>query len=157
MSDADEAETLERVDALLESLQTADAPYWTANDVMSAASDALVTSLTACDLYHLWSRLTDWYELKPDDRAAAVAAMRRAATEWPAVKDDPAARDALFQELVGGHQSASTRRGRALVVPRRAASPEHQGRTVRRRLPRLIKEKLRGDSRCRVATPESNA
>jgi hypothetical protein len=97
MSDADEAETLAKVDALLESLLTANEPYWTAVEVMSAASDALITSLTACDLYRLWSGLTDWYELKPDDRAAAVAAMRRAATEWQAVKDELAARDAYFK------------------------------------------------------------
>jgi len=97
MSDADEAETLARVDALAESLPTADEPYWTAVDVASAASDALVTSLIACDLYHLWMGLTDWYELKPDDRPAAVAAMRRAARGWAVVKDDSAARTAYFK------------------------------------------------------------
>ncbi|MDP1849814.1 MAG: hypothetical protein Q8K79_18655 [Solirubrobacteraceae bacterium] len=98
MSDADEAETLARLAALADSLGTADEPYWTANDVMAAASDALITSRTACDLYHLWAGLTDWYELKPDDREAAVAAMRRAATEWIAVMDEPAARAAYFQK-----------------------------------------------------------
>ncbi len=97
MSDADEAETLARVDALAASLATADEPYWTANDVASAASDALVTSLIACDLYHLWMGLTDWYELKPGDRPAAVAALRRAAREWAVVKDDSAARAAYFK------------------------------------------------------------
>jgi hypothetical protein len=64
-----------RVDELIESLPTADEAYWIAVGVSNAASGALVTSITACDRYHLWSGLTDWYELKPDDRAAAVAAM----------------------------------------------------------------------------------
>jgi len=75
---------------------------WTAVGVSNAASGALITSNTACDLYHLWSGLTDWYELKPDDRAAAVAAMRRAATEWPAVKDERTARDAYDPGDDGG-------------------------------------------------------
>ena len=66
------------VDALVQSLLETDEPYWTANEVMGAASAALATSLAACDLYHLWAGLTDWYELKPDDRDAAVEAMRRA-------------------------------------------------------------------------------
>lgn len=51
-----------------ESLLSADEPYWIARSVGGAAGDALVTSLIACDLFHLWRRLTDWYELKPDDR-----------------------------------------------------------------------------------------
>lgn len=115
MTDADEAETLARVGALVETLLTADEPYWMAVDVMSAAGDALVTSLTACALYQLWSGLTDWYELKPDDRAAAVAAMRRAAREWPGIKDAPAARDAYFEswsEVISGQALGEA--GRAL-------------------------------------------
>ena len=101
MSDADEAETLAKVDALVESLPSADEPYCTAIRVAGAASDALITSLIACDLYHLWSGLADWYELKPDDREAAVAAMRRAATEWLTVKEEPAARAAYFDNWSG--------------------------------------------------------
>ena len=96
MSDADEAETLARVNALAESLVTSDEPYRLASSVGDAASDALVSSLIACDVHHLWRGLTDWYELKPGDRAAAVAAMRRAASDWAVVKDDPAARGAYF-------------------------------------------------------------
>jgi len=97
MSDANEAETLARVAALAASVTTADEPYWAAVDVASAASDALVTSLIACDLYHLWMGLTDWYELKPDDRPAAVAAMQRAASDWAAVKDNRVDRTAYFK------------------------------------------------------------
>jgi hypothetical protein len=97
VTDADEAETLARIDVLARSLPNADEPYWIAVDVASAASDALVTSLIACDLYQLWTGLTDWYELKPNDRPAAVAAMCRAATGWADVKDKPAARKAYFK------------------------------------------------------------
>jgi hypothetical protein len=71
MSDANEAEALRRVDALIESLPAADEPYWVGVDVMGAASDALVTSLTASHHYRVWAALTDRYELKPHERAEA--------------------------------------------------------------------------------------
>ena len=97
MSNADEAETLATVNALAASLVTSDEPYWIAKSVGDAASDALVSSLIACDVYHLWRGLTDWYELKPSDRPAAVAAMRQAASDWAVVNDEPAARAAYFE------------------------------------------------------------
>lgn len=96
-SDADEAETLGRVDAIIETLPTADEPYCVANAVAGAASDALVTSITACRHYELWMGLTDWYELKPSETSEAVAAMRRAASEWLSVRDDPAEQQRYFE------------------------------------------------------------
>lgn len=96
MSDADEAVMLRRADALVATLPAASEPYWVATEIMAAVSGALITSLTACHLYRMWAALTDWYELKPDERPEAVATMRRAATEWLEVKDDPAVRGEYF-------------------------------------------------------------
>lgn len=68
-----------------------------ASDIGDTASEALVTSITACHHYRMWRELTDWYELKPDERSQAVAAMRRAATEWLGANDDAAARQRFFE------------------------------------------------------------
>jgi hypothetical protein len=68
-----------------------------ASDIGDTASEALVTSITACHHYRMWRELTDWYELKPDERSQAVAAMRRAATDWLSVKDDAAAQERYFE------------------------------------------------------------
>jgi len=98
MSDANDAEALRRVDGLIELLTAADEPYWLAVNVMGAARDALVTSLTACHHYRIWAALTDRYELKPDERPEAVAQMQRAALEWLAASDDAAARERYFDK-----------------------------------------------------------
>jgi hypothetical protein len=78
----------------------ADDPYWAATDIAAAASDGLTISLSASHHYAIWSELTDWYELKPDERPAAVAAMRRAAAEWLAAKDDAERRTKYFESWV---------------------------------------------------------
>ena len=44
----------------------------------------------------MWASMQDWYELREGDAAEALESIRQAATEWPAVKDDPAARDRYF-------------------------------------------------------------
>jgi hypothetical protein len=44
----------------------------------------------------MWSALTEWYELKPDERPEAVATMRRAAEEWLVIAADSEARDAYL-------------------------------------------------------------
>jgi hypothetical protein len=98
LSDANEADTLRRVDALIELLPASDEPYWVAVDVMGAASGALVTSLTASHHYRIWAGLTDRYELKPDERPETVAEMLQAASEWLTVKDDAGARRSYFDK-----------------------------------------------------------
>ena len=76
----------------------ADEPYRVAVEVSNAASEALLTSLTACQHYRTWAALEDWDELTPDERPEAVAAMRRAATQWLIVKEDAAARERYFDD-----------------------------------------------------------
>lgn len=98
MSDADEAETLRRVNALVESLAEADEPYRVAVEVIGAASGAAATSITASHHYRVWAALTDRYELKPDAWAEAVADMQRAALEWLGTEDNPDARARYFDK-----------------------------------------------------------
>ena len=95
-SDADEGDTLRRIDELVATVSNADEPYWVAVEIMGVAGEALVTSVVACHHYRMWAALTDRYELEPDERPDAVADIRRAAMEWLVVKDDPAGRDCYF-------------------------------------------------------------
>jgi hypothetical protein len=97
-SDAEEAETLKRVDGRIAEVLTADEPYWAAVAVADAASESLVTSNQASHHYRIWMALTDRYELKPDERREAVADMQRAATEWIAANADDAARARWFDQ-----------------------------------------------------------
>lgn len=99
-----EDEALRRIDEAIASLLNASDTYWAAVAIASAASDGLMHSGLACDHYAIWSELTDWYELKPDERSAAVAAMQRAAAEWLTAKDDDAQRT-YFQRWLPDDQN----------------------------------------------------
>jgi hypothetical protein len=86
----------EELDRRIAAVPAARNPYQAALEVTSCAADLLVSSAVASRLYQLWSALQDWFELKPGEEAEAVAAMRRAATEWLAARDDLMAREAYL-------------------------------------------------------------
>ncbi len=75
------------LDRAIGAVATAKDPYEAAVSVSGVAGEHLVTSVVASRLYQIWRELEDRWELKPDERAEALALMRRAATEWLAVKD----------------------------------------------------------------------
>ena len=139
--EADEGDALRRIDALVESLPAADEPYWVAVEIMGVASEALVTSIRACQHYEIWAALTDRYELKSDERPQAVAAIRRAAAEWLGVKDDPVASDEYFDqwlyEILGYRRTVP--KGWILVVEELSAgvyrvhAEDRHGRSVTRK------------------------
>jgi transcriptional antiterminator Rof (Rho-off) len=83
----------ERLDALMEQIASADEPYPIASEVGGCVLDAIIDSLPAEYVYLIWAELTDHWELKPDERAEAETLMRRAATEWLAVRHDATARE----------------------------------------------------------------
>lgn len=91
-----EDEMVEQLDAAITAVASADEPYWAAVAVQGAASSFMTELGLAYRLYWMWSELTDWYELKDDERPEAVAAMRRAADEWRAVGADSKGRDAYL-------------------------------------------------------------
>lgn len=93
MSDRDWPEA---IDERIIAVATADDPYWAATEIGSAAIHHLTRSRVATSLYLICAELTDRYELNPDEREAAVAAMVQASTEWARAKDDPDARDAYL-------------------------------------------------------------
>ena len=79
-------------------------PYWAAVEVHGLSASLMEQFGVAYRLWWMWAALTDRYELKLEERPAAVAAMVRAADEWLAVADDETARDAylerwMFDEL----------------------------------------------------------
>jgi hypothetical protein len=57
----------------------------------AAGTDGTQAEIDCCKaLWLIWGALTDWVETRPDEKLAAEAAMRRAATEWVDVADDAA-------------------------------------------------------------------
>ena len=86
----------EELDRRIAAVATARNPYEAALEVTNCAVDQLAASETASRLYQVWSVLQDWLELKPGEETEALAAMRRAATEWLAAGDDPLAREAYL-------------------------------------------------------------
>ena len=48
-------------------------------------------------MWLLWGALTDWIEVKPEETPQAEAAMRRAAQEWLATRDEVEAQRAYFE------------------------------------------------------------
>lgn len=87
---------MNELDALIAQAPTAEDPYEVGLAIMSAAVEPMLTSDIASRQYVLWGGLTDRLELKPEEGADALTAMRQAATEWQAVKDDSTARDEYF-------------------------------------------------------------
>jgi hypothetical protein len=88
--------TYNELDALVAQVPSAENPYEVGLAIMSAAVEPMLTPDIASRQYVVWGGLTDWFELKPDERAEALRDMRRAATEWDAVRADPTARDRYF-------------------------------------------------------------
>ena len=84
---------LENLDALMAQIATANEPYWLGANVLECVVDAITVSATANSVYLIWSELTDRYELKVEERPEAEAEMRRAASEWLAIRHDATARE----------------------------------------------------------------
>ena len=96
MDETSATEMWERVDSLMVRIADAEEPYLLGTEVGGCVMDEIVKSVVASRVYRLWGSLTDMYELRPEERREAEALMRRAATEWLAVRDDDAARDKYF-------------------------------------------------------------
>jgi hypothetical protein len=66
-------------------------PYERGRDIHSAAMSAASGESPEAEhcwaLWLLWGALTDWVELKPDERLMAEDTMRRAAKEWLELPD----------------------------------------------------------------------
>jgi hypothetical protein len=86
----------EELDQRIAAVATAGNPYEAAVAVTNCAGEDLVASATASRLYRVWAALQDRFELKAEDRAEALAAMRRAASEWLVARNDPIAREAYL-------------------------------------------------------------
>jgi hypothetical protein len=82
-----------QLDDRIAAVAAASNPYEESSFVLGCAVDYLLTSITASRLYQVWAALQDWFDLNVAERPEALAAMRRAASEWVAVKDDPLSRD----------------------------------------------------------------
>jgi cold shock CspA family protein len=111
-----DAEPPAKLDSLIAEIPSADHPYHASLAVTGAALD-VIDSEFGGDLYGMWSALQDWYELREEDAAEALRAIRQAAREWPAVKDDQAARDSYFERWRSTVAAAFKR-------PRRPAGPD---------------------------------
>jgi hypothetical protein len=66
-------------------------PYDAGLAIMGTAMDRVVDDEYCEALYLIWAGLTDWVELNPSEEKQADEAMHRAAAEWLAISDDPAA------------------------------------------------------------------
>jgi hypothetical protein len=83
----------QELDRRIAAVVTAKDPYQAALKVTSSATDFLVTSVVTSRLYQIWAALQDRIELKLDEEPEGVTAIRRAASEWLAAKDDSATRE----------------------------------------------------------------
>ena len=92
-SEPQDSATWEKLGALMTQIATATEPYWLGIDVMGCVVDAITVSATANSVYLIWAELTDRYELKVEERPEAEAEMRRAASEWLAIRHDAVARE----------------------------------------------------------------
>jgi hypothetical protein len=103
----------------------AEEPYLLGTEVGGCVLDEIVKSVVASRVYRLWGGLTDMYELRPEARRETEALMRRAATEWLAVRDDDAARDKYFDRWlyhVVVTSAPSDEQPRAVCFDRRGAA-----------------------------------
>jgi hypothetical protein len=94
----DEQDWPDELDERVAAVASADDPYRAAMKVMGCAGKYLTTSIVASRLYQIWAALTDWFDLKPEERAQALAEMRRASGEWVSVKDDQAGRETYLDD-----------------------------------------------------------
>lgn len=90
----------DRLDELMVQIASAGEPYAIATEVGGCVLDAITESVAASRVYQVWAKLTDRYELRPDERGETEAVMREAAREWLAVKHDDAARDRYLDHWV---------------------------------------------------------
>lgn len=116
MGSLEDAKALARLDALIAEVPSADHPYHASSAVTAAALD-LIDSKTASEVYGVWSALQDWYELREEDAAEALEAIRQAAAEWPDVKGSRTAREDYFERWRSTIRTAFQR-------PRRPAGPD---------------------------------
>jgi cold shock CspA family protein len=116
MGSSGDAEAWARLDAAVAAVSSADHPYHAAGSVQGLALD-LIDADVGAELYLLWAELQDWYELREEDQAEALHALREAAAQWPAVKDDRGARGEYFALWRATIRTASER-------PRRPAEPD---------------------------------
>jgi hypothetical protein len=91
-----DSQTRETFNALAAKVAAAREPYWPAVDLRECLDQAIVRSVEASRLWHIWAELEDRYELNPDKRSEAEDLMRRAAKEWLAVHGDRAARESYL-------------------------------------------------------------
>ncbi len=95
-SDPQDGAMWKAFDELMVQIASATEPYWLAAEVGGCVVDAIIDSLPAEYVYLIWASLTDRWERKPDERRDAEAQMRRAATEWLAVRNDAVSRERYF-------------------------------------------------------------
>ncbi|GLZ78386.1 hypothetical protein Afil01_31930 [Actinorhabdospora filicis] len=79
-----EAAHLADVSGLARRLLAAEDPYEVALEIMGTSAMVMRVD-PAGSVYRIWGVLTDWIELKPDERERAEAEMARAAREWLAL------------------------------------------------------------------------
>lgn len=89
-------ETTQRLADIIARLQESEQPGRLASEVMGALVDSLTVSVVASRLYMIWARLSDFYDLRPDQRANAVRLILGAAGEWLQVAQEQAGCDAYL-------------------------------------------------------------
>lgn len=104
MAESNADEMLQALDAAIGTVARADEPYWPATELAGLASSLMTEFGVAYRLWCIWTALTDRYELKPEERPEALAAMDRAAGEWMTIATGDAAREEylerwMFDEL----------------------------------------------------------
>ncbi len=84
---------LQSINAELERMVAGEVePYEAGLHIMSTAVRSIELTPVVVSLYLIWAALTDWPELRPEEKIEADAAMLRAAAQWLGLGDDGAAR-----------------------------------------------------------------
>jgi hypothetical protein len=92
MADDQETAALQSINAELERMVAGEVePYEAGCHVWSTAGRSVELSPVVASLYLIWAALTDWPELRHEEKIEAEAVMLRAAAEWLGL-DDGAAR-----------------------------------------------------------------
>jgi uncharacterized protein YuzE len=81
-------ETSQRLGELTTRIQASEQVGGMLSEIMGCLVGPLDVSLVASRLYVLWAKLSDFHDLRPDQRAAAVRLIRHAAREWSQVAGD---------------------------------------------------------------------
>jgi hypothetical protein len=102
MADDHVAAALQSINAELERMVAGEVePYEAGWHVWSMAGRSVELSPVMGSVYLMWGALTDWPELRPEEKTEADAAMLRAAAEWLGLDDD-AARERYFDTWLYG-------------------------------------------------------